>query len=65
MMGVLDLPDEAIKRAADDLFTKARLQNWCAAEFPYCCTGNITIQEDGSASCDCGASTVSFKEAAK
>ena len=62
-MGVLDLPDEAIKRAADAIFAKVSLQNWCASEFPYCCTGHITIQEDGSASCDCGASNVSLKEA--
>ena len=61
-MGVLDLPDEAVKRAADAIFSKVKLQNWCASGFPYCCTGVITVQEGGGASCDCGASTVSFKE---
>ena len=53
------------KHDVDDLSTKVKLQNWCASEFPYCCTGDITIQEDGSATCECGASTVPPKEITK
>jgi hypothetical protein len=53
-MGKLDLPAETVRKSADHLATKVALQNWCASGFPYCCEGEIRINEDGSASCDCG-----------
>ncbi len=54
-MSKLDLPKEAVKKSVDALEMEVRLQNYCASEFPYCCTGEITVSPDG-ASCECGLS---------
>ncbi len=33
---------------------KIVLEAYCSSEFPYVCTGEKTIREDGSCECECG-----------
>jgi hypothetical protein len=37
---------------------KARLEAFCASDFPYVCEGKKTVREDGSVSCECGSTTM-------
>jgi hypothetical protein len=54
-MSRIDLPTASVKLRADKLERLVILQNDCASGFPYCCTGAITVNDDLSASCECGA----------